>query len=451
MKHSTWFSLKNVSWLAWCFAGWMSIGCSYGIEYFVAQAGQTPSDFRSWGGAASNIQAAVDMAVDSDIVWVGAGHYTLPSNPTNYYGTNVVYIGRSITLRGATGNPADVIVDGENAYRPLVVRITTTTTKPVVLDGLTFCNGLATNYGGGIMLADPADWAEYKVIIQNCIVRDNTVAWGTQATGGGICVSPYMKDVVISNCVLSGNIAESSGSSRSLGGAVSSTTGNPGPALRLIECQVMNNVAGEGGGIYGNMVALFLDRCTFHDNRALLRYGGAVFLENPMKPCYTRHCLFYNNVAASDGGAIYWSRKQPLILDHCTIVSNWSSSAAITLGTPDEPSGLILNNTILHRNHPAEITGNPLTNLYATNSCVGSLANLNATDCFTDDPGFQNFEKQDFRLAASSLCVNAGRPLAWVTAATLDLADNPRVDRLSGIADIGCFERTNAGTLLQIR
>ena len=56
----------------------MSAGLASGAAYYAARNGSntdTPP-YDSWGNAASNIQAAVDVAAESDTVWVGPGTYT---------------------------------------------------------------------------------------------------------------------------------------------------------------------------------------------------------------------------------------------------------------------------------------------------------------------------------------------------------------------------------------
>jgi len=56
----------------------------------------------------------------------------------------------------------------------------------------------------------------------------------------------------------------------------------------------------------------------------------------------------------------------------------------------------------------------------------------------------------EYRLAADSPGANAGLKQAWMDGA-LDLDGNPRIHALYGIADMGAYERRDAGMLLKLR
>lgn len=70
-------------------------------DHYVAQDGQTPvSPYTSWENAASNIQEAIDQAVDGSTVWVKPGTYGRPPVPLFADGaTNMVNITKRLTVR----------------------------------------------------------------------------------------------------------------------------------------------------------------------------------------------------------------------------------------------------------------------------------------------------------------------------------------------------------------
>ena len=77
--------------------------------YYVAPGGADGNTGLSWGQAKQTIQAGVNAAtVAGDEVIVSNGTYVLAAEVT---------IPRAITVRGFTGNPQDMVVNGNNAVR----------------------------------------------------------------------------------------------------------------------------------------------------------------------------------------------------------------------------------------------------------------------------------------------------------------------------------------------
>ncbi|MCA1809302.1 MAG: hypothetical protein LC725_07640 [Lentisphaerae bacterium] len=88
-------------------------------QRYVAQGTNVPDGvFESWATAASNIQDAVEVALHGDTIWIDSGRYTASATPSFYEGSNVVYANdKALTFRGRSGDPADVIIDGEGKCR----------------------------------------------------------------------------------------------------------------------------------------------------------------------------------------------------------------------------------------------------------------------------------------------------------------------------------------------
>jgi len=89
------------------------------------------------GADYTSIQTAIDAANKGDEIIVSPGTYLEAIN----------FDGKAITVRSASGDPADTIIDGGGSDS--VVTCDSGETSMTVLDGFTITNGSAT-YGGGM-------------------------------------------------------------------------------------------------------------------------------------------------------------------------------------------------------------------------------------------------------------------------------------------------------------
>lgn len=160
----------------------------------------------SWATAKKTIQAGIDIAGTNDTVLVAAGTYQITSSLT---------MENHIELRGATGNPADVVVDAQGLC-PCLVSLSQ---KQIIVNSITFENGYSatdSDVAGGITATD-------KSMVTNCIVRNcyHGVS-GMTANGGGINLStdksnpdnvsanwpvarrflPQVADTLVENCAV---------------------------------------------------------------------------------------------------------------------------------------------------------------------------------------------------------------------------------------------------------
>lgn len=90
------------------------------------------------------------------------------------------------------------------------------------------------------------------------------------------------------------------------------------------------------------------------------------------------------------------------------------------------------------------------TNTWFTNSCFKVFSKGNQSrwvDCLHVDP---RLEGPDYTLAAPSPCIDRGFWMPWMEGAR-DLAGRARVDRASGLVDMGCFEYIPPGTVLLLQ
>ncbi|MBM3881472.1 MAG: PKD domain-containing protein, partial [Verrucomicrobia bacterium] len=173
------------------------------VRYVSAEGSHTPP-FTSWPTAATNLQAALDVARDADQVLLTNGLYRS--------GAPVV-VNKAVRVSSVHG-ALTAILDGEGAYRCIVLAHTN-----AVVEGLTLTGGMAedggggyvrqglvrlcrvmgnvaTRYGGGLHV-------EGNSTVRGCLLADNQAAWG-----GGLSLAGEPK---IEAVTIAGNRARSGG------------------------------------------------------------------------------------------------------------------------------------------------------------------------------------------------------------------------------------------------
>jgi hypothetical protein len=275
----------------------------------VSQSG--PADY-------STIQAAIDAAVDGDVVLVAPGTYTGDGN------RDLDFKGKAITIKSENG-PRTCIIDCQGSryewHRGFYFQ--NGERADSVLDGLTITGGYEfLDSGGGIVITRSSP------TIRNCIIKGN-IASG----GGGLAVGD--SDSLVSNCIIAGNrssLMGMGGAGRDGGGIICG--GQCSPVLR--NCTIYGNDAGGyGGGIatgLGRLGRAVLSNCILFGNRASLGANQIV-----TGPTYTpafpmelqvRYCLLEDEPNAIVGTTYslydcirgdplfvslgYWDRKDTL-------------------------------------------------------------------------------------------------------------------------------------------
>lgn len=236
--------------------------------YVSPTGGQVPP-YANWATAARVIQDAVDASVDGDEIVVTNGTYLTGGRPvgTNIF-VNRVAVDRQITVRSVNG-PQFTVIDGLKSIRCVSL------VSNAMLFGFTLTNGLVSNSGAGV-------WCEtLTAVVSNCILSGNvasnnlgggsyggtlincTLTGNTSSYGGGSCYGTLINCIVWSN-------------SANLGGGVYGCT--------LSNCAVTRNSAQSGGGSYSGT----LNNCTLTGNSAVLgggAYGGTL-----------ANCIVYYNL-----------------------------------------------------------------------------------------------------------------------------------------------------------
>jgi hypothetical protein len=223
----------------------------------------------------------------------------------------------------------------------------------------------------------------------------------TRGLGGVWC---ERGPAVVSNCVLTGNIA-------SEGGGANGVT--------LYNCTLSgNSVYGDGGGVAG----CTLYNCTLTANSATNYGGGAAYST-------LNNCTLSGNSAYAGGGV------DGGMLINCTLTAN----TAITGGGGANFGAL--NNCIVYYNSAPNgdnYSGSSLSYSCTTPPPTDGIGNLTNAPLFLDQAG------GNLRLGSNSPCINAGAN-AFAPAGP-DLDGNPRI--VGGTVDLGAYEFQSPQSLI---
>ena len=323
-----------------------------------------------------NIQAAIDAAVDGDIIVVGPGTYTGDGN------RDIDYNGKAITVRSIDPNDPNIvaatIIDcngtEEEPHRGFYFHNSEEANS--IIAGLTITNGYASA-GGAIRCEDS------RPKITNCTFTGNTALDGAGIhcgfpLGGGAESSreiPFdfnIPGTEVTNCTFTGNLGHGmriDGSGAVLRNCIFTENSDMGLAmvggnLAVVDCTFTANQRGgmlittcnatlvgsvfkdnTGTGAFileGNVT--FID-CEFTDNRAYWQAGG---LYNGDSNTTLKNCIFTGNFGDRRAGGIHNELKGNLTMVDCTISGN---SADVGAGLyNDNKSSAKLTNCIFSDN-----------------------------------------------------------------------------------------------------
>jgi hypothetical protein len=337
------------------------------------------SPYSSWATAATNIQDAVDAAtVAGALVLVSNGVYDAGGKVVFGTMSNRLAVTKPLVIQSVNGPGVTAIrgfqvpgtTNGDEAVRCAFL------TDGATLSGFTLTNGatrisgdsVQEEMGGGVLC--PSTLA----VVSNCVLAGNTA----NSSGGGACFG------TLNDCILAGNAVGWNG-----GGAYIATLNN---------CTLTGNLAGSGGGSSDST----LNNCTLIGNSA--GAGGGAYNGT------LNNCALTGG-SAINGGGTFWS-----LLNNCTLTGNSASSSG-----GGACQGTLLNCVLWYNRAPAD-----------PNYSQGNLSNC----CTTPLPasGAGNIELDPMLASASHLsslspCRRTGR-LAYTTGTDIDgepWADTPSI------------------------
>jgi hypothetical protein len=276
-----------------------SIGSTLAEVRYVAVNSTKPSPpYTNWITAASIIQDAVDAAVAGDEIVVTNGIYAAGGRAVYGTMTNRVAVDKPLTLRSVNGPRWTIIqgrqvtgaTNGDGAIRCVYL------TNGATLSGFTLTNGATRAVSD-----DPTN---------------------SETSGGGLwCES--INDIVVSDCVLTGNSAYHSGGGTYLGTlnncTVSGNSANWGGgawSCTLNNCVLSGNDAGSGGGAAYSS----LNNCALNCNSAY--FGGGTFGST------LNNCTVTGNSAQISGGGAGGSGWSLTQLNNCIVYFNTAPQGA---------------------------------------------------------------------------------------------------------------------------
>ena len=277
------------------------------------------------------------------------------------------------TDEDTTGNGGAIMWDGHNG----------------IIDNVTFTSNNATNRGGAVFIQNCDN-----VTIANSRFNDNFA----NINGGAVEFYKYALNGIIVNSTFNDNIANRSGGAVYWYGDTGeiinvSFTGNKALGNVMAPSSYGDNTTGgDGGAIMWTGQNGIVDNCTFTDNYASQR-GGAVFLQGSVDgDCINTtfsSCDFISNEAGLNGGAIDWHECAH---DGLVTMSNFRDNIAASNGGAIFWDGH--NGRILHSNFTNNSANGLITDTHGNFGDGGAIiwSGINGTvdDCrFIDNNASQ--------------------------------------------------------------
>ena len=296
------------------------------------------------------INAVQNASAGDEIVVKASGSpYLFSSDQKDVVGH--LYARVSITLRGETGNPEDVVLVG-NANRILYLLKVGNTIRD-----LTFRNGDCTSYS--VRGEEPRD----------------------ALRGGAITTQPALDtSTVISNCVF-----ESCRSSAG-GGACGTYTYNNACFGNFIDCTFTGNSTSgiSGGALYQ---AYSIRRCTFRNNSATgaSSNGGAVCgAKEIVGSTFEENALTNDGGSSYGGGAVYLptnTRYDSVMISNCTFTAN-STKKQYGGAIRNAHTGLSVVDSVFNGNSTSSGYGGALANVPLVRGCKIVSNTTSPSDAF---------------------------------------------------------------------
>lgn len=385
---------------------------SHGIIY-VSPDGT--GDGSSWEQATSELQSALCKSQSDHLtIWAKEGTYTgtgLGDYCFYIFGNYQIYGGFNgdepfnydLSLRAFEAHPS--ILDG-NHMQGL---INAQHCDSILIDGFIIQNGSAPK-GGGITTS-------CNTSIKNCIICNNQAQTG----GGGVAFTPSdnASKILVEDCEFYENEAKNGGAIFYDGNGQS----------QFERCQIHNNTAQLGGGVYSRSKASFWS-CLINNNTAETGGGCNIKGETNLYNC----TIVKNEGLVEYGGLFYSKLSMPGEIKNCIIWGNISQDGNTQIGPLDAYTCCAVEGSPLSSSH----------NFNAESENDGQSPNFyvrfNNADVTAGSSGFGG----DWRLQPNSLCIGRADSIAFQPAS--DLYGNPRL-RHSKV-DLGAYESNTVANVI---
>lgn len=251
-----------------------------GVIYVNASA-TGANDGTSWSHARTSLSAAIDSAGAGDEVWVAEGAYrpiALKSGVKVYGG----FMGTETAASASAPELHRTYISGAGSQR---VVTSVGNDASTVLRGFTIKDGLLLQpdqAGGGLYLNNSS------ATIVECDFTNNSARFA-----GGAVANYHGGSPTFINCRFFANGGANGNTTPVGGGAVFNHDGSPS----FVNSVFHGNKAGDGGAVVSLRGSVEFLNCTFSNNEATKRHGGALF-DNTGR-AVVRNCIIWNNRAAS--------------------------------------------------------------------------------------------------------------------------------------------------------
>ena len=220
----------------------------------------------------------------------------------NVYGQTKRYVTTYSELTAAITASSTSVVDIIEISNDIVTTASISISKSITINGngnkiTVSVNGVSdagiNNTGSG-GTSTASTYGVFSTSGSTTITINNLIIKGGNYTTGGGCIYNSSTKLVLNGCTVSNGRNSMSG-----GGGIYN---NSGATIYMTSCNLTRNSASYGGGFI-NMGTMYVEKCTFSENRSESTGGGGGACEN-QGTLYINNSTFSNNKSTEIGGAI---------------------------------------------------------------------------------------------------------------------------------------------------
>lgn len=413
--------------------------------YYVKSDAQGAGDGSNWANAFIDVQDALDVAVETDEIWIAQGEYF----PTKFLGglsaQNVgIILDKNIRIiggfEGKTGTEGDVSLADLKAF-------------PTIISGDIGIPGDNTDNAFHIFIIKKVSSA---CTLENLILENanGNNASGIDALGQGIFIDARGVETspTITNCIIRNHLSANSGV------GVSILIENAGKfASRFTNVSFLNNEGSGGGGIEligqdnGIIDPTFVS-CIFKGNTARTAQGSAIsaICHSCTSTPKFINCVVTGNHCPFNQAINFFSTGTAVLKPefyNCTIAGNSGGGIRVAGNTATEPVVKVRNSIVWQDNAPGLSMGSgtdDVSHSVLLNRTDNNNIGLNPD--FVDNPKKENAPhlEGDVRLKISSLAIDNGNNSDVPSGIISDADGNPRFLKKNssntGTVDMGAYE-----------